>query len=141
MEKFLRWINSSLIFYVKSVPSCIFKSCMQSGHRNPVMRSQALMSTEEFKLTSMLMSVCTLPVPGFSLTLILRTLSFLHCISVERTSVRESKVLYLCSLLYKITFVLINSHVYCSGPVLLSSIIKVFLRYACITAEVVAVGE
>lgn len=98
---------------------------------------------KEFKLTSMLMSVCTLTVPGFSLTLreIVRTLSFLHCISVERASVRESKVLYLCSLLCKLTFVLIHSQAYCSEPILLSSTIKVFLRCACITAEVVAVGK
>lgn len=74
---------------------------------------------------------------------VLRTLSSLHCMSVERISVRESKGLYLCFLLCKFTLVLINSHVYCSGPILLSSIIKVFLRYACInlTAEIVAVGE
>lgn len=49
MARFLRWINRSLIFYVKSVPTCVCKSCMQSGHQNPVMSSQALMSTEGIK--------------------------------------------------------------------------------------------
>lgn len=88
----------------------------------------------ELKLPSMLMGVCSLPASRSFLLhwRVLRTLSSLHCMSVERISVRESKVLYLCFLLCKFTFVLINSHVYCSGPILLSSIIKVFLRYACI---------
>lgn len=50
MARFLRWINiRSLISYVKSVPTCVYKSCMQSGHQNPGMSSQALMSAEGIK--------------------------------------------------------------------------------------------
>lgn len=49
MGKFLRWINSSLIFCVKSVPSCKF--CMQSGHQNPVRSSQSLMNAEGIEAT------------------------------------------------------------------------------------------